>query len=159
MSIRRLQSELKQIIKDPNYHYSISPDENNFYKWNFIIIGPEETLFEGGIFKGNITFKKEYPNIAPKVIITSEIFHPNIYKNGTVCMSILHNGSDAYGYENDSIRWNPTQGVNSVMLSLISILSDPNTESPANIDASNMFSKDVDEYKKRVRKIVQNSQL
>jgi len=158
MSIRRLQSELKQIIKDPNYHYSISPDESNFFRWNFIIIGPEDTLYEGGIFKGYISFKKDYPNTAPIVIITSEMYHPNIYKNGKVCMSILHDGRDEYGYENDSIRWNPTQGVNSIMLSLISVLSDPNTESPANIDASNMFSKDLENYESIVRRLVQNSQ-
>ena len=128
------------------------------HKWNFIIIGPEDTLYEGGIFKGIINFKKEYPNKAPEVIITSKIFHPNIYKNGKVCMSILHDGIDQYGYENDSIRWNPTQGVNSIMMSLISILSDPNTDSPADIDASNMFSKNLDDYKKKVWKIVQDSQ-
>lgn len=158
MAIRRLQSELKQIIKDPNYYYSISPDENNFFKWNFIIIGPEDTLYEGGIFNGYINFKKNYPNTAPEVTITSDMYHPNIYKNGKVCMSILHNGRDEYGYENDSIRWNPTQGVNSIMMSLISILSDPNTDSPANIDASNMLSNNFEKFKYIVRKLVQESQ-
>ena len=158
MSIRRLQSELKQIIKDPNYHYSIYPNENDFYKWNFIMIGPEDTLFEGGIFEGYMLFKNDYPNKAPDVVVTSKIFHPNIYKNGKVCMSILHDGRDMYGYENDSIRWNPTQGVNSIMMSLISILSDPNTESPANIDASKMYENNLEEYKKIVMKIIQDSQ-
>ena len=145
--------------KDPIDGVSIGYDEDNIFKWNITIVGPKDSPYEGGIFNAIMTFPQNYPLSPPTFQFTNNIFHPNIYKNGTVCMSILHNGSDAYGYENDSIRWNPTQGVNSVMLSLISILSDPNTESPANIDASNMFSKDVDEYKKRVRKIVQNSQL
>ena len=92
MAIIRLHSELKQLNKDPNYFYSVSPDDNNFLLWNFTMIGPPETFYEGGIFNGIIRFPKEYPNRPPTLKFTSEMHHPNIYKSGEVCISILHEG-------------------------------------------------------------------
>ena len=58
MAIRRLQSELKQLNKEPNYFYSVSPNSDNFLEWDFVMIGPPETFYEGGIFNGKIKFSK-----------------------------------------------------------------------------------------------------
>jgi hypothetical protein len=60
-----------------------------------------------------------------------------VYKDGKVCISILHPpGEDEMSGEFASERWLPTQSVSSVLLSVISMLSDPNPSSPANVDAS-----------------------
>lgn len=154
MTIKRLRSELKEILKEPNSLYNIFPDNDNFLKWKFIIFGPKETIYEYGIFEGYLRFPKNYPLSPPNVSFKSRILHPNIYKNGKVCMSILHAGSDEYGYEKDSERWNPSHSVNSIMLSLISMLSDCNLESPANLDASKLFRDNYDEFKRKVYKDV-----
>lgn len=45
-------------------------------------------------------------------------------------------GEDKYGYEQASERWLPVHTVETIILSVISMLSDPNDESPANIDAA-----------------------
>ena len=51
--------------------------------------------------------------------------------------SILHApGEDSYGYEAAAERWRPIHTAESILLSVISMLADPNTESPANIDAA-----------------------
>ena len=157
MAIKRLLCEMKDIFKDPNYFYSCTPDENSIMTWNFSIIGPPDTLYEGGIFNGIIKFTEMYPN-KPPVVIFNDILHPNIYVNGTVCISILHEGTDIYGYEKDYERWNPGHGINSIMLSIISMLSAPNFESPANIDASTLWKDNPLEYEKIIYKMVSKSQ-
>lgn len=58
-------------------------------------------------------------------------------KNGDVCISILHEpGDDKYGYEKAEERWLPVHTVETILLSVISMLADPNYESPANVDAA-----------------------
>jgi ubiquitin-conjugating enzyme E2 G1 len=156
MALKRLMNEYKTIKKDPNYYYSVSPSEENFLNWSFSIIGPNDTIYEGGIFKGNIIFKEDYPIRAPKVNFIN-IIHPNVHNNGDVCISILHEGSDSWGYENDVERWNPSHGVDSIMISIISMLSDPNFESPANVTYSVLWKDNPEEYKKLVYKLVSQS--
>ena len=153
-AIKRLQNEYKQAKVDPNYWYSVEILNNNIFEWKFIIIGPPETLYESGTFEGLISFPNDYPNRPPKVKFTEEILHPNIYSDGNVCISILHEGVDQYNYESASERWNPSHGVSSIMLSIVSMLGDPNTESPANIDASKLFRENYEEYKRKVYRLV-----
>ena len=59
MALKRLHKEYKELLKDVNYLYSIALTENP-YTWEFVIIGPEDTLYEGGIFNGSINFPKSY---------------------------------------------------------------------------------------------------
>lgn len=65
----------------------------------------------------------------------TEIWHPNIEKNGDVCISILHEpGDDKWGYEKASERWLPVHTVETILISVISMLADPNDESPGEWD-------------------------
>lgn len=69
-----------------------------------------------------------------------------------MCISILHSpGADPHSYELACERWSPVQSVASVMLSIISMLSSPNDESPANLDAAKQWREDRDGYRKAVR--------
>jgi ubiquitin-conjugating enzyme E2 G1 len=158
MAFKRLAAELKQITKEPNYFYSVKPTENNFLIWNFMLIGPEDTLYEGGIFDGSIIFSDKYPIEPPKVKF-NKIIHPNIHGTGEVCISILHQGTDRYGYEKDYERWNPSHGVDSIMMSIISMLSEPNFESPANIDYSKLWKDEPELYKNLVYNLVAKTQM
>lgn len=63
--------------------------------------------------------------------------HFSVEKNGDVCISILHEpGDDKWGYEKASERWLPVHTVETILISVISMLADPNDESPANVDAA-----------------------
>lgn len=98
--------------------------------------GPEGTPFEGGLFPATLTFPKDYPLSPPTMRFTCDFFHPNVYQNGTVCISILHPpGDDPNMYESSSERWSPVQSVEKILLSVVSMLAEPNDESGANIDA------------------------
>lgn len=55
---------------------------------------------------------------------TSDIFHPNVYADGRVCISILHPpGDDPFNYESSDERWSPVQSVEKILVSVLSILS------------------------------------
>lgn len=81
-----------------------------------------------------------------------------VYKDGKVCISILHPpGEDEWGYEKSSERWLPIHSVESVLVSVISMLSNPNDESPANLDAAKLWRENKEAYKKEVKKCVRKS--
>lgn len=109
-----------------------------------------------------MTFPQDYPYNPPKVKFLSKMWHPNVYENGDVCISILHPPvDDPQSGELPSERWNPTQNVRTILLSIISLLNEPNTYSPANVDASVMFRKwrdssngDKDKDYERIIKLV-----
>lgn len=95
---------------------------------------------------------QDYPLNPPKMKFTCEMFHPNVYKDGTVCISILHSpGDDPNQYEDASERWSPIQSVEKILISVMSMLAEPNDESGANIDASKIWRDNKQEYGKRVR--------
>jgi ubiquitin-conjugating enzyme E2 G1 len=88
------------------------------------------------------------------------MWHPNVYEDGRVCISILHPpGEDEFNsQESADERWRPILGVEQILISVLSMLSDPNDESPANLDAAVMWRNDRLAFKKRVRQVVRKSQ-
>ncbi|KAJ7308916.1 hypothetical protein JRQ81_008193 [Phrynocephalus forsythii] len=133
-----LRRQLAELNKNPVEGFSAGLiDDNDLYRWEVLIIGPPDTLYEGGVFKAHLTFPKDYPLRPPKMRFITEIWHPNVDKNGDVCISILHEpGEDKYGYEKPEERWLPIHTVETIMISVISMLADPNGDSPANVDAA-----------------------
>ena len=82
-----------------------------------------------------------------------------VYEDGRVCISILHPpGDDEFGYEKASERWNPIHTVESIILSVITMIADPNDESPANLDAAKQMREDPAAFKKQVKRCVRRSQ-
>lgn len=156
-SLIRLKTEYKQYTKDPNYYFVITPNTNNFLIWDVLLIGPPETIFEGGQFKCELKFNLNYPNEPPEFRFITKIFHPNIYPDGKVCISILHKGHDDFGYEHVSERWNPSHSALSILISIHSMLANPNLESPANVDAAKLWRDDWESYKKIIYQMISNS--
>ncbi|KAI0276038.1 ubiquitin-conjugating enzyme/RWD-like protein [Russula aff. rugulosa BPL654] len=156
-----LRRQLAELTKHPVEGFSAGlVDENNLYEWEIMIIGPADTLYEGGFFRARLTFPPEFPDLPPKMRFITPMWHPNIYVNGDVCISILHApGNDQYGYEDAGERWMPVHSVESILLSVISLLSSetPNLDSPANVDAAKEVRTDFAAYKKKVRRLVRRS--
>jgi len=155
-----LRKQLAELNKNPVEGFSAGLiDENDIFKWEVLIIGPSDTLYEGGFFKCHLIFPKEYPLRPPKLKVITEIWHPNIEKNGDVCISILHEpGDDRWGYEKASERWLPVHTVETILVSVISMLADPNDESPANVDAAKEWRENYAEFKRKVARCVRKSQ-
>ena len=155
-SIKCINRQYKNLLKNPESLFSVELTEDIF-TWNIIFFGPLDTIYENGIFRAQMNFSTDFPNSPPIVKFIDNIYHPNVYPDGKVCISILHDGVDEFGYESTSERWNPSHSVSSILLSIISMLPNPNFESPANIDASVLCKDNYDQYKKKIYNIVSRS--
>ncbi|CDO55218.1 similar to Saccharomyces cerevisiae YGL058W RAD6 Ubiquitin-conjugating enzyme (E2) [Geotrichum candidum] len=142
---KRLMRDFKRMEQDPPAGVYASPVADNVMTWNAVIIGPADTPFEDGTFRLTLEFDEQYPNKPPSVRFVSEMFHPNVYATGELCLDILQN------------RWSPTYDVAAILTSIQSLLNDPNTSSPANVEASNLYKEHRNQYVKRVRMTVEKS--
>jgi ubiquitin-protein ligase len=155
ISIKKLQKEYIEIKKnrdpdDPMNLISFEVNESDWLKWNFTILGPYDSPYEGGIYTGIITFPENYPTSPPTVKFIEKIFHPNVYTDGKLCISILNERENFTGkYQDDC--WRPVQNVESIFKSIISLLYNPNTDSAANSDASELLTKNPEAYYKKIR--------
>lgn len=122
-----------------------APQEDNIMNWEAVIFGPDETIWEGGIFMLRLEFTEDYPNKAPRVRFENSIFHPNVYADGKICLDILSN------------QWSPIYDISAILTSIQSLLCDPNPNSPANGDAAQLFQNDRKEYIRRVKEVVELS--
>ena len=86
-ALRRLMAEYKQLLMNPPEGLIAGPmNEDNFFEWEAAITGPEGTYFEDGVFIATLSFPQESPLNPPKMRFKSELFHPNIYPDGRVCI-------------------------------------------------------------------------
>ena len=87
---QRLLKDFKRHDKEgPQHGILIKPMDDNIMKVEAILFGPEDTEWEGGVFRLKMEFSEEYPSKAPKVQFLTKMFHPNIYKTGAICLDIL----------------------------------------------------------------------
>ncbi|EPR79144.1 Ubiquitin-conjugating enzyme E2 2 [Spraguea lophii 42_110] len=142
---RRLMKDFKSITDLEERSVFASPLENDLLTWCAIILGPEDTPFQNGTFSLLLEFEETFPATPPNVKFISKMFHPNIYKNGELCLDILKN------------KWTPNYDIFSVLLSIQSLLNDPNVNSPANTEAAEMYSNNKDQYFKKVKEMVEDS--
>lgn len=105
----------------------------------------DDTSWEGGTFKLLLTFSEDYPNKPPVVKFVTKIFHPNVYANGSICLDILQN------------QWSPIYDIAAILTSIQSLLTDPNPNSPANVEAARLYTENRREYERRVMDIVEQS--
>jgi len=153
-----LKKQLKELKTHPVEGFTVDLKDDNIMDWHVYILGPPDTAYEGGIFRTSMTFPSEYPTQPPKLKFLSEFWHPNVYVDGTVCISILHPPiDDPTSGERIEERWSPAQSVETILLSVISLLSDPNISSPANVDASVEFRNKPQVYRERIKKLVEKS--
>ena len=57
--------------------------------WDALIFGPEDTIWDGSVFRLSLEFPEEYPTKPPVVRFRSPVFHPNVYLDGKICLDIL----------------------------------------------------------------------
>jgi ubiquitin-conjugating enzyme E2 D/E len=118
MALKRINKELSELSSDPPTNCSAGPVGDNLFQWCATIMGPSDSPYEGGLFHLNIHFPADYPFKPPKVNFTTKIYHCNINANGGICLDIL---KDA---------WSPALTTSKVLLSICSLLTDPNPDDP-----------------------------
>ncbi|KAL1876668.1 Ubiquitin-conjugating enzyme subunit [Paecilomyces lecythidis] len=157
MAERILMNEYKSLAQEK--WVNIELNEDDIFNWNIglIVLNPD-SLYYGGYFKAKMTFPKNYPYSPPEFRFLRPLYHPNIYEDGKLCISILHApGEDEMSGELAAERWSPAQRVESVLISILSLLDDAEVSSPANVDAGVMLRKEPEKYKEIVRENVEAS--
>lgn len=159
--VKNVQNCFREIKKDPVEGLFVEiPDESNMLIWDIWMEGPPDSPFEKGIFQLRMEFPMEFPMLPPTLRFLSEFWHPNVYLDGSVCISILHPPTqDEMSGEFIEERWLPTRSISSIMISIMSMLNDPNINSPANLTASVQFRDERENYKLACQKIVKQSLL
>ncbi|CAD24972.1 UBIQUITIN CONJUGATING ENZYME E2 [Encephalitozoon cuniculi GB-M1] len=161
-ALRRLSNEeerLKIADGDERKLFSAYPRgsmENRDYKvWDIYFTLGGDSLYAGRILKAVMKFPSSYPLRPPTLKFVSKMFHPNIYEDGKMCISILEEDkqqdSSVFGDPKD--KWTPVQNIRTIVMSIVVILNSPNISSPANVDASVMYRDNPEEYIKEVIRI------
>ena len=150
-AVRRLMTDLRELERDAPPGCSAGPvsDEDVFF-WRAAIVGPSETPFEGGIYALTLRFSSQYPAEPPDVRFACEMFHPNIYPSGEICLDILRE------------KWSPVLSVAKLLQSILSLLTDPDPEEDldfgaANPEAAKMYVQQPKQYRRRVRQCAERS--
>lgn len=136
---QRLLKELKELQKDPINNCSAGPVNDKIEHWQATIFGPEDSPYSGGVFSLDINFGPDYPFKAPKIKFTTKIYHPNISPSGDICLDILKD------------QWTPALTIGKVLLSICSLLTDPNPDDPLVPSIADMYKKHKNRYIENAR--------
>ena len=128
MTIRRIKKELEEMQKNPPENCSAGLiHEFDFFNWQATIMGPEGSPYYGGIFKLSINIPEKYPFWSPQIKFITKIYHCNINSSGSICLDILKD------------KWSPVMTISQVLLSICSMMDDPNPNDPFVHDISELF--------------------
>ncbi|KAG1721207.1 ubiquitin-conjugating enzyme/RWD-like protein [Suillus paluster] len=118
MTIKRIHREVADAKKEDLGPILLAPSTDNLFRWAGTIPGPQGSPYEDGVFNIDIQLANDYPFSAPKVTFATRIYHMNISDKGNICIDILKQ------------NWSPALSLFKVMLSLSSLLTDPNPQDP-----------------------------
>jgi ubiquitin-protein ligase len=150
MWAKRIQKEIEEIIKNPEElnkeGIALIPDESNIQNFNGSIIGPVGTPYAGLKYELEIKIGTDYPMRPPYVrFIGPKIYHPNVNTTGDICLDILKS------------EWAPTLSLAKMMLSICSLLNEPNPASPLNTTAAHHWINNKPKYQEEVNRLWQES--
>lgn len=133
-TLQRLQYELKNAKELDEYGIIIETDETNIYKWTITMQGPDDSPYQEGTFKLSVEFPSNYPFAPPSINFITKIYHCNVNNSGGICLDILKD------------QWSPALTINKVVLSIISLLNDPNPDDPLIPEIAQIYLNDRAQY-------------
>ncbi|CAJ1025545.1 putative Ubiquitin-conjugating enzyme [Leishmania utingensis] len=147
---RRLMQDYRtfqqNMAEGTNSDITALPVDGDFFHWHAVISGPCDTPWEGGLFKLDLIFGDDYPFSPPKVrFLTKGMFHPNVYVDGNICMDTLKG------------NWQSSLNLETLLISIQSLLSDPNPLSAANGAAARLLTENRSAYDEKIRALVEES--
>jgi len=134
MALKRINKELADLGRDPPAQCSAGPVSDDLFHWQATIMGPSDSPYSGGVFFLSIEFPKDYPFKPPKIQFQTRIYHPNISSSGAICLDILKS------------QWSPALTISKVLLSICSLLCDPNPDDPLVSEIARIFKNERNVY-------------
>ena len=141
-STRRIQKELTELASHPLDNITAFPtDGEDIRCWNAVIHVPEDqdSLYAGGTFHLTIQFPQNYPFVPPKVTFVTRIFHANISRMGSICIDLL------------KTAWSPAMTIGKVLLSIRSLMDDPNPSDPLSPEVADLYVSDREKHDETAR--------
>lgn len=141
----RLKKEFEKCLADPIQGIVMSPSDplDVAGKWQAVVDGPPDSPYEDGSFRIEMQIPPSYPLTPPKVRFITNIYHPNVHsETGDICLDILQRS------------WSPCLTLQKVILSIVSLMDEPNFQDPLNSAATNLYRKNRVKYFETVRKFV-----
>ena len=127
-TIKRIRKEYEEMMRSAPMNCSAGPvNEDDMFLWQATLVGPEGSQYEGGVFNLRIEFPLDYPYKPAKINFVTKIYHCNINSSGTICLDILKD------------QWSPALTISKVLLSICSLLDDPNPNDPLVSDIANLL--------------------
>lgn len=134
-TVRRIMKEYRDLIQSPIPNCQAGPIRlEEPLQWEATIKGPEYTPYQDGMFRLKIIFPVNYPFKPPKVQFITKIFHPNINSGGAICLDILKD------------QWSPVLTIDKVLLSISSLLADPNPNDPLVTEIAELYRQNYEGF-------------
>jgi ubiquitin-conjugating enzyme E2 D len=134
MALKRIQKELNEINEDPLSSCIAGPVGDDMFNWSATLMGPKDSPYEGGIFFLDIIFPGDYPFKPPRITFNNKIYHCNISNSGIICLDILKD------------HWSPALTLSKILLSISSLLTDPNPDDPLVPQIANLLKLDKEKH-------------
>ncbi|TVU35687.1 hypothetical protein EJB05_17588 [Eragrostis curvula] len=144
-ALRLLEQKGKAAIFKGTSADDEGPVGEDMFHWQATIMGPSDSPYSGGVFLVTIHFPPDYPFKPPKVAFRTKVFHPNINSNGSICLDILKD------------QWSPALTISKVLLSICSLLTDPNPDDPLVPEIAHMYKTDRHKYENTARTWTQSA--
>ena len=139
-ALKNIRKQLENFNKDPPPNIAAGPiNDNDLFHWQAVIMGPPDSPYQGGAFFLNIHFSEEYPWKPPQCTFTTRIYHPNINSNGTIAVDILRD------------QWGPRLTIDKLLLSIQSLLTDPNPDICLEPEIGNIYKNNRKQYEETAR--------
>lgn len=137
--MQRLMKEIRAMCKNPPEGITLKFDDEKVTNINATIQGPVGTPFEGGEFVCKLILGQDFPQVPPKGLMRTRIFHPNVSKEGEICVNTLKKD------------WSASLGLGHVLTVIRCLLIHPNPDSALNEDAGKLLQESYEEYAERAR--------
>ena len=137
----RVINDIKALVNHdiPDTIHNVHINDADIYSEHEVVLkGPKDTPFENGFFKLTINMPTDYPYKPPKMKFLTKMYHPNIASDGSICIDILKD------------QWSSALRLNTVILSISSLLANPNPNDPLVPEIANEYSYNRDKYNKNV---------